>query len=807
MRRISEGLARFIERWPWLIIVLAVVLSAVAVPGVTMLETDTGFNSLVSSEAQIARDNSRYQAQFGGESITVLLTGQLEDIFSADNLAILSEFEQVISSDDRYRAVSSPLTLLKAAREEAIQARQAFHEQIILAQEEAAADAREAAAEMGLGESQQEQAAEQARNEVLRQYQPQIEQLQLSGEPSLGNPAFIESVLYDDDGAIRQMMQPLIPDNEHVLLNVIPQGNMSDNEALGATVDVESFFAVNPMVNVETTVISSAKLVDAISVSIGSNLTMLLALSVMVMFLILLFMFRVRWRLLSLFMVGISALWTFGLMGYCSIPLTMATMAVLPILIGLGIDFSIQFHNRYQEEVTRSRTIGEAIITSVSNMLPVVGIALLATIIGFITLYISEVPMIRDFGMVLAAGVVISYVVGLFLLHSIVYLADKKAPIKQLKEAASRASGRIERILARIGTLAVNQTLWIFIVAVVFAVAGGIVDHWLPKNTDYEELMPQDTPELVQLRELREIVGTGGTIHFMVEADDVTSPAFLDWLKNYQDKALLTYPELISGDSLATLVNEAAGGIVPAQMQIDTILDNAPPLYLAQLLSADHKAASVSFNINYISLEETHDLLQLMQEEAGPPPGVRISPVGTVALGANTIDAMVGARLTMNLICLSAVFIVLLLVYRRIGSTVFTIIPVGAVIAWSSLDMYLIGIPLNPLTAILGVLIIGICTEFMVLLMGRYEEEKRRGLLPKEAMVTALSKIGRAIVTTALTTLGGFGILIVSNFVMIRDFGIATVVGVFLCMVITITVMPGLIVRYDEWRRRRRLPE
>ena len=84
-----------------------------------------------------------------------------------------------------------------------------------------------------------------------------------------------------------------------------------------------------------------------------------------------------------------------------------------------------------------------------------------------------------------------------------------------------------------------------------------------------------------------------------------------------------------------------------------------------------------------------------------------------------------------------------------------------------------------------------------------YEEEKKLGLSPRDAMVTALSKIGRAIVTTALTTLGGFGVLIVSNFVMIRDFGIATVIGVFLCMVITLTVMPGLIVRYDEWRMKR----
>ena len=70
-------------------------------------------------------------------------------------------------------------------------------------------------------------------------------------------------------------------------------------------------------------------------------------------------------------------------------------------------------------------------------------------------------------------------------------------------------------------------------------------------------------------------------------------------------------------------------------------------------------------------------------------------------------------------------------------------------------------------------------------------------------MVTALSKIGRAIVTTALTTLGGFGVLIASDFVMIRDFGIATVLGVFLCLVVTITVMPGLLVWFDEWRRKR----
>jgi len=803
VKRLSEALARFIERRPWWLVIVAIVLAAATVPGITMLKTETGFNALVSSDSEISQDNSRYEEQFGGEPITILLEGQLDDIFSAENLVIMSDFEQEFSYDKRCCAVIGPITLLKTAIEEANQTRQAFQEQIALAQEAAAIEARQAAIAMGLNVLQQEQAAQQARAEVLQGFQPQLEQMQLIGEPSLDNPLFIAAVLYDSEGTVNQTMQSFIPDDEHALIIVTPRGNMDDEEALQGARDMEDFFSVRPLAKVDTTVIASTKLVDAISESMGKNLAILLGLSIAVMIVILLVMFRVRWRLLSLVIVGVAALWTFGLMGYFSVPITMATMAVLPILIGLGIDFSIQFHNRYQEEVTRGNSVSAAIITSVSRMFPVVGIALLATIISFITLYISKVPMIRDFGVILAIGIFISYLTGLFLLHSIIYLSDKRIPIDQLKKTSLKASGRIERVLSRIARLAVNNTLPIFLVALVFGIAGGVVDQWLPSNTDYEELMPQDIAELMELRELREIIGSGGEIRFMIEAGDVSSPEVIGWMKEYQYKALALHPELISVNSLAVLVSEATGGVIPDKQQIPEILKNAPPLYLQQVLSSDHTMASMSFNIKYISLEETNDLFQLLEDDADAPADVQISPVGSLAFGASTVDAVVSTRFMMNLICLGAVLIVLSLIYRRFSSIIFTIIPVGAVIAWSSLDMYIIGIPLNPLTAILGVIIIGICTEFMVLLMGRYEEEKRQGLLPRDAMVTALSKIGRAIVTTALTTIGGFGVLIASDFVMIRDFGIATVLGVFLCLIITITVMPGLIVWFDEWRRRR----
>ena len=748
MKRISNVIGRFVRRWPWLIIIVVVAVSAAAAPGVTMLEINTGYSSFISQDEPIAQANTRYQAEFGGQTIGVLITGQIDDVFSTYNLEILDDFEQFISQETRYMAIYGPISVFSAAWEE-------------------------------------------------------INKGQPAGEIPLDDQDFVRSVLYDTGGNVSEAMNPFVPDENHVLINITPVGNMDDEEDLQASIDIEGFFDLNSLNKAETTVISGSKLINAISSSMTSSITYLLVLSIIVMILILVLLFRVRWRLLSLFMVCISALWTFGIMGYFSTHLTMATMAVLPILIGLGIDFSIQFHNRYQEEIIRSDSAGEAMVVSVTHMLPVVGIALLATIIGFITLYISKVPMIRDFGVVLAIGIIISYLVGLFLLHSIIYLADRRAPVKKLKVSSREASGRIERILSWIGRMAVKHTAWIFIVSVLFALGGGIVDHWLPVNTDYEELMPQDTPELVDMRELRQIVGTGEQIYFIVESEDVVSNEALTWQKEFLDKVVKSHPEIISADSLTTLVSEATGGTIPQQAQIDAILSGISPRYLEQFLADDAQMSRITVNIPYMSLQDILALIQSIEAEATPPVGTTLTAVGSVALGANIMDGIIGSRIQLNLICLGAVFVVLLLIYRRLGSTIFTIIPVGAVIAWSSLDMYLIGIPLNPLTSILGVLVIGICTEFMVLLLGRYDEEKQGGLSPRDAMVTALAKIGRAIVTTALTTLGGFGVLIASNFVMIRDFGIATVVGVFLCMVITLTVMPGLIVRYDEWRLKR----
>jgi predicted RND superfamily exporter protein len=170
-------------------------------------------------------------------------------------------------------------------------------------------------------------------------------------------------------------------------------------------------------------------------------------------------------------------------------------------------------------------------------------------------------------------------------------------------------------------------------------------------------------------------------------------------------------------------------------------------------------------------------------------------------------DALTGGRMEMTLIGIALVFAGLLLLFKlSIVRAAEAILPILLIIGWSSGIMYLLGIKYTPLTATMSALIIGIGVEFTVLLMMRYQEERRKGEAPVEAMSTAMTKIGRAVIASGLTVIGGFGALLIArDFIILRDFGVVTMINVAFALCSTLVVLPPLIVWGDTWRERRRL--
>ena len=154
----------------------------------------------------------------------------------------------------------------------------------------------------------------------------------------------------------------------------------------------------------------------------------------------------------------------------------------------------------------------------------------------------------------------------------------------------------------------------------------------------------------------------------------------------------------------------------------------------------------------------------------------------------------------MTYAALGAVLVWLFAVYRNLAKTVLPVLPVLIALGVSSLAIYMLGIELNPLTAVSGPLIIATCTEFSVLIMARYFEERERGYSPREAINISSLRIGRAISVSGITTIGGFGVLAFSGFPLLETFGIVTALNVGVALFSTLIVLPPLLVWADEER-------
>ena len=111
--------------------------------------------------------------------------------------------------------------------------------------------------------------------------------------------------------------------------------------------------------------------------------------------------------------------------------------------------------------------------------------------------------------------------------------------------------------------------------------------------------------------------------------------------------------------------------------------------------------------------------------------------------------------------------------------------------------MYLSGMKYTPLTATLGALILGVGSEYAILMMERFYEELKTVGEPKEALYIATKAIGSALIASGLTTIFGFAALISSPFRITNNFGIVTVLAIVFALATTFTVFVVLIYRME----------
>ena len=301
-----------------------------------------------------------------------------------------------------------------------------------------------------------------------------------------------------------------------------------------------------------------------------------------------------------------------------------------------------------------------------------------------------------------------------------------------------------------------------------------------------------------------------GEIDVVVEGDDLTDPAVVKWMRGYQSAVLARYgysakegcekAELCPGLSLSELFR--TGSRRATESQIRALLDTVPAYFSGAVITPDRRTANLAFGIRLSSLERQQEVIDDLRRRLDPPKGVsaRLAGLPVLAAEANATLSDPLRRLGTLVLALLAVFAVLLVVQRRRrggwraawARAWVPVVPIALATGWSALVLWLLGVPLNPLSATLGALVLAISTEFAVLLSARFEAE-RAVHAPAEALRRTYRSTGATVLASGATAIAGFAVLALSDVRMLRDFGLVTVVDLTVSLLGVLAVLPAVL--------------
>ena len=200
----------------------------------------------------------------------------------------------------------------------------------------------------------------------------------------------------------------------------------------------------------------------------------------------------------------------------------------------------------------------------------------------------------------------------------------------------------------------------------------------------------------------------------------------------------------------------------------------------------------LAFGIRLMPLSRQRQVIEQMRAALHPPPGVTAELTGLPVLAADAEGSLAssGDRLLMTCSAWPRSAAALLARTARRATRARAADPDCARDRLVGAALFALRIPLNPMSATLGTLVIAITTEFSVLLSERSAASSGSACTP-QAIGDAYRRTGIAVLTSAVTAIAGFAVLVVSNITMLRDFGLLAVVDLAVSLVGVMLVLPA----------------
>jgi len=535
--------------------------------------------------------------------------------------------------------------------------------------------------------------------------------------------------------------------------------------------------------------------------------------------------------------LALGLLLTFGMAGVTYGKLSQASAGFAALLAGLGIDFITVLYGRYVDERNRGTSMQESIRTIMRSTMPGVFVAAITTAGTFFAFLATDFRGMTQLGFLTGVGILLFLLCVMFLLPALIVFSERKES-RRAPKLYLHSFGAGKLIDISVAKPLVTIGIW-----AVFIVACGIMATRVRFSDNIQDLRAKGNPGVVNQSRITEKFGQSFDFMMYVcegktleEALEKTRTASKDLdalvadhtIASYQSISTFLPPVVDQEKIIARLHAGAANEFNIARVEKifrAALTENGfrPEVYDDYLkLFAQTLQPAQPITLQTIGNEDITKLTTRFVKKVGDgwmsvinvyPTGgkwprdvpAKLMAVpdrhpGDVLTGVNlvsgTLRRIVKADATRStIIGFIAVLVLMFISFRNLKLTLLSFVPfVAGAVGMLGL-MALLNLQFNFMNIFVGLMIIGVATDYAIYMLQRYQEDPA-------AFRGSAHETGKAIVMASLTAIVGYGAFAFSHYPGLRSIGYASTFGIGLSGLAAITLLPAILVmgRQDDER-------
>ncbi len=536
---------------------------------------------------------------------------------------------------------------------------------------------------------------------------------------------------------------------------------------------------------------------------------------------LLLFFRSIPATLMSLVVVAMGVIWSFGTMVLMGQKITLLTALIPPLVVVIGIPNCIYFLNKYHTAYKETNDRSAAIIQMVSKMGIVTLFCNITAAIGFFVFALTKSPLLKEFGWVSGINIMALFFISLFFIPPV---------LSYLKPPASKHTKYLENkylthILVKIERWTFNHTKWVFgitLFLVVFSIVGVLK---IKKEAFIVDDLPKKDKLYTDLKWFEQNAGGVMPLEIVIDTKKknglIRNTKPLDHIETFQ-QFLLTQPELgkplgliegikfakqafYDGDSNSYSVPSATemAFIAPYLKPVDGNMNTqantpkSPTALLNKFIDTEKRATRISVNMKDIGSAQLPIFLKRMDSATqaifdSTNYHVQITGSSVTFLeGSNFIIKGLGESIFWAFLLIA---ICMLFLFRSFPILMCSLVPNIVPLLITAGCMGWIGVSLKPSTVLVFSVALGIAIDVTIRFLVNYKQElPRLNHQVNSTLIQTIKNTGISIIYTSMVLVAGFVIFCFSEFGGTKALGWLTSLTLVVSTLTNLILLPALI--------------